>query len=399
MRSEMRWAAEAADASAPGRGRFEGWRALTRRVLLNCALALASSITACGVGELIVRELAPQELIIKRPDVWKAVDTLGWVHQANLHTTINTGERTVHVVTDGEGFRVGRAGRPAARHHILLLGDSFMEALQVEYEQTLAGLLETRLPARLGAPVAVVNTGVGGWDPPQYLLQARALLRQRHYDLVLVSLYVGNDIVLTRPDRFPPRVPAEVHPFRVPRNLSRTELVDAVFYPINDFLEVRSQLFVFLKNKTKTLAMRLHLTGLYFPHEFYRSEVTSPRWQVTADICRDIAKLGERRGIRTLFFMIPTRYQVVPTVFAAYLRGFHIDSAQVDLDQPSRLLGEALRKQRLRVLDLLPVFRAATGQGEVIYGTVDPHLAPAGHDELERLLEPTVADLLAAREH
>ena len=141
--------------------------------LLIAGMALG---VALGLAELVVRWLAPQQLVLERPDVWQAIDSLGWAHRPGLNTTINTGERTVRLMTDRDGFRVGQAGRVAGKKRILLLGDSFVEAMQVEYEQSFAGLLEARLAQRFKYAVAVRNTGVAGWDPPQYLIQARRTL-------------------------------------------------------------------------------------------------------------------------------------------------------------------------------------------------------------------------------
>src|SRR6266516_3444108 len=214
-----------------------------RGALVNSVMLCTSLGLAYLVGEVSVRILAPQQLIVKRPDIWQPVDTLGWMHRPDVTTTINTGERTVHVFTDGDGFRVGRAGRVESKRRVLLLGDSFMEALQVEYEQSLAGLLQARLGTRLGETVAVRNSGVGGWDPPQYLMEARRVLARDRFDLALVSVYLENDVVQAM-QTYPPRPPAVVHPLRLPRRPTWAEFVDAVLYPINDFLEVRSQLFI-----------------------------------------------------------------------------------------------------------------------------------------------------------
>lgn len=379
-------------ASRAGRGLAKGAAGL-----LTVGLLLLSTAAAAVLGELLVRFLAPQQLLIKRPDIWMPVDTLGWVHRRNVSTTINTGERTVRVVTDSNGFRIARTGRSPGKKRILLLGDSFMEAFQVEYEQSLAGLLEARLPAGIGTSVAVINTAVGGWDPPQYLLRARALLRRQTFDLVLVFLYLGNDVVLRRVDWYPAGGPTEVHHPRFLRRLSWNQLADAVLYPINDYLVVRSQLFVFLKTRLHTLLMRLHLTAVYFPEVLLRSEASSPRWGVTADVCRDIAALGQRDGVPTLFVLGPSSYQVDRAAFVQFLRGFGIDSGQVDLDQPDRLMREALEQRQLRVVDALSALRAAQHAGQPLYGSIDNHLSAAGHDALERFIEPGVAALLTRR--
>jgi hypothetical protein len=368
-----------------------------RRVLVNVGVTCVSLGIAYGVGEATVRLLAPQQLIIKRPDIWQPTDTLGWTHRPNVNTTINTGERTARVFTDGDGFRVGRAGRVEGQRRILLLGDSFMEALQVDYEQTLAGLLETRLGTRVGQTVAVRNTAVGGWDPPQYLMEARREIGREPFDLVLVSVYLGNDVVSRRVERYPPGPPVDVpfHRLRLPRHLTYAELVDAVLYPINDILKARSQLYILVKKQASTLRMRVGLTADYFPVELLRREADSPRWGVTAQICRDIRDLARAHDVPTLFMLIPAPFQADTAAFYRALKGFTIDSSAVDLDQPERLLASAMRAYGLDLVDVLAEFRQAERSGRRLYGTVDPHLSPAGHDLLERLVEPVVAAKLS----
>ena len=367
-------------------------------LLVNGGLLLAAFAVACGLGEGLVRFAAPQQLILIRPDVWRAVDTVGWEFRPNLHTTLNWGERTVHVVTDQDGFRVGSSGRASARTRLLIIGDSFMAALQVEYEQSLAGLLQARLPERLGRPVAVWNAGQAGWDPPQYFFQTRDLLaRGDSFDLIVVSVYLGNDVVLRRPDRIPPRTPEEIHHFRLPRRLGWGEFVDGLLRPINDYLKTRSQLYILLKTSLHSTLMRLGLTADYFPDEFLRRDATSPRWDVTAGICRDMALLAGRHHIPILFVLVPAPYQADPAVFKEYLRGFHIDSSTVDLDQPNRLLGARLVAYGLNVIDAVPHLRAVQeGTSQKLYGSIDRHLSAAGHEVLEELLEPTVVAMLGA---
>jgi hypothetical protein len=125
-----------------------------------------------------------------------------------------------------------------------------------------------------------------------------------------------------------------------------------------------------------------------------RREADSPRWTVTADICRDIAELARQHGAPTLFVLIPTSFQVDSSEFWTYVQGFSIDPATVDLEQPNRLLGRELRARRLEVFDALPAFKEAQRAGVRLYGRVDRHFSPAGHELLERLIEPVVAGYL-----
>jgi hypothetical protein len=117
---------------------------------------------------------------------------------------------------------------------------------------------------------------------------------------------------------------------------------------------------------------------------------------VTAGICRNIAVAARRRGVTTLFVLLPTPYQVDSTEFWRSVRGFGIDPASVDLEQPDRLLGGELRARGLRTVDVLPAFREAHRAGADLYGRADPHFSPEGHQLLDRLLEPVVVGYLAA---
>jgi len=49
------------------------------------------------------------------------------------------------------------------------------------------------------------------------------------------------------------------------------------------------------------------------------------------------------------------------------------------------------------VLHVLPAFRAVEDAGRQLYGRVDRHLSPAGHEKLDSLVEPEVVNILGRR--
>jgi hypothetical protein len=374
-------------ATAPRRGRL-------RAIAANLALLGLALLVALLVGEFTVRLVAPQQLIQIRPDIWQPIDSLGWVNRPNVRTTINTGERAVRLFTDADGLRVGPEGRRDAPTRVLLIGDSFVQALQVDYEQTFGALLEAGLTARLGRPVAAWNAGVDGWDPPQYLVRARQLLDRYRFDLLVVAIYLGNDVVVRRNEALPPRQPAERHSLRLPRRLAWSQIVRGMLYPINDELETRSHLFVLAKNGLRGLLLPAGLTAEEFPFGLRRSEASSPRWEVTTGICVDLATAAASRGVPALFVLIPEPYAVNPVSPEEISRAFRVDTSEIDLDQASRILGRALAQRSLATLQVLDSFRLAHAGGIGLFGRVDRHLTPEGHQLLARLVEPAAAAAL-----
>lgn len=373
-----------------------------KRLAQALALATGSTLVTLSVCELGVRLLAPQQLIHLRSDVWCADhDGLGWRHTAGLDTQINTGERAVRFRTDARGYRIDpeRAdeaqGAPAWR--VLALGDSFIEAIQVDYRDTVTAHLERGLERALANPGRVVNTGVGGWDPNHYLLEARAALGHQRYDAVLIFLYLGNDAVGWRSAGYPPRAARRAVRLRVPRSLGRGELIDAVAYPLNDALEQRSHLFVLAKNRLKFLLMRAGLSKHYFPDVLLVDTRDDERWQITAGIVEAIVDHAAGRGVPALAVLLPGVYMIDRTISERYVASLGIDPARVDLEQPARLLGAALAARGVDTVDTSEALRRALAEGtDDLYGRVDTHLGPAGHRVAAAAVLPRLIPLLAA---
>ena len=370
-------------------------RSPLRTLLVNLALIGVSTAMALLLAEAAIRVVAPQQLILIRPDVWEPADTVGWLHRPNVSTEINTGERTVRLFTDESGFRVGPDGPVRAEREVLLLGDSFMEALQVDYEDSGAGLLESQLAEALEEPVAVRNAGIGGWDPDQYLLRARALLPAADYDAVVVAVYLGNDVLERAREHVPPRQPVRRYELRIPRGLSRSDLVDAVVRPLNDLLEVRSHLFLFIKNRLQQLRMRTGLAALTFPPAFLTETADSQQWDVTAGLLERIDSLARSHGSPTLFVLIPAPFQIDRDDLMRYVQGYGIDPGGIDLEQPNRMLMNELEQRGLDAIDLLPSLRRAHEEGTRLYGSVDPHFTPEGNRLFAVRVMPEVLALLA----
>jgi hypothetical protein len=115
-----------------------------------------------------------------------------------------TREGRSRVRINADGLRDGPHAKrpPAGWLRVAVLGDSFSEALQVDQEQTWWHQLEQRLNSqtpcalRDGFPkgVEMVNFGVGGYGTGQQLLTWRLQARAFQPQIVLLAMYLGNDI-------------------------------------------------------------------------------------------------------------------------------------------------------------------------------------------------------------
>ena len=352
-----------------------------RQLVKKFVLLAVSLVILIVASEVIVRFACPQRLEILRPDIWESAEGLGWRRRANLDTSVNSGEGPAHLYTDSRGFRVGSGARPVGKTRILMLGDSFMGALAVEYEESLAGLIESRLGDSPVGPVEVWNAAVSGYDPCRYLIQTESVLSDNKIDLVLVALYVGNDAVEEWQRSFTPRKPA------------RADWTSRIHH-VHSFLKRRSHLFTLTWNSVKQFLVRLDLRKTDIAPMCLRSEAASRRWEVTADICAEIRNTAALHDAGTLFFLIPSAWQVDTDLFRTLVRRAGLDPADWDLEQSDDLLRVAFEARGLATIDLLPTLRAGFAADNELYGDVDDHFNARGHAVVATALEPAILEAL-----
>lgn len=365
-----------------------------RRFLLRLAVYLIGLVVVLEIG---VRLFLPQQLI-RQYEIYAPHDGLGIVLYPNLDLIINTGERDVRLLTDEHGYRLS-PDSPAEGEHdlrVLALGDSFLMASQVDGAQTTAAILEQTLSDELGLRVKIDNTASPGFNLNQYLRLAQQVLDERHYDAIWVMVYGGNDYVERRVDYVPPGRPIARHDFRLPRSLNPTELVDALLFPINDFLESSSHLFILLKSRMSILLARVGLTRRTIPEAILLENASSPAWDVSGEVMGDLQEVANARGVPLIVSIVPASYQVDPSSLRRSLEAFSIPDSDVDPEQPSRLLAQSFREHGVEtVVDMLPAFRERFAEaGAPLYGSIDSHLSPEGNQFAARLLLPYLVDAL-----
>jgi hypothetical protein len=107
------------------------------------------------------------------------------------------GEAYVTINSAGLRDREHSAAKPAGVVRILVLGDSYAEALQVPMEQTFWAIFERELNAchAFGKNIVeVINLGVSGYGTAQELLALRKWGWGYQPDIVLLAFLTGNDI-------------------------------------------------------------------------------------------------------------------------------------------------------------------------------------------------------------
>lgn len=160
----------------------------TRTKLTVVAL---STLLALGLGEIGLRlsglRLSSSFYELDFVTGWKLrPGASGW----------QTGEGEALIEINAEGMRDKARARakPQGTLRVALLGDSFVESMQVPLEKTFGSLMEPKVAQCAGRPAEVLNFGVTGYGTAQELLTYRHRARAFDPDVVALVVFAGNDL-------------------------------------------------------------------------------------------------------------------------------------------------------------------------------------------------------------
>ncbi len=160
-------------------------------------LAAAGTLIGLALCELLLRLAGP----------WLPVDlttralqelhpVYGVFHRPGASAWIRDPEFKTFVRFNREGLRgpeIPSSPAPGVTR-VLVLGDSFVEGAEVEEDQTLPSVMAKRL-TEAGFAAEALNGGVRGWGTAQEYLYLTDQGLALHPDIVVLVLYVGNDLV------------------------------------------------------------------------------------------------------------------------------------------------------------------------------------------------------------
>lgn len=107
----------------------------------------------------------------------------------NYHGVHPWGGTTYAIHTNSLGFRDidnRRVALSSDEHRILILGDSFVEGVGSPYEKTFV----SRVAARLGPSIEVLNAGVRSYSPKLYYLKTKYLIEQVGLDFDELVVFI-----------------------------------------------------------------------------------------------------------------------------------------------------------------------------------------------------------------
>ncbi len=263
--------------------------------------------------------------------------------------------RLVPGVDYGAGLRGNRLGYPgrdvetakrAGVFRIAALGDSFAVGPTVPFPENYLSRLEQGLPG-----VEVDNFGVSGTGPREYQAILQRDVWQFQPDLVLVSIFVGNDVTetLATPRHLDPRRHAVylllTRAGRLIRERWRQEQPTAPAPAGGRRLEPGLSPATFREVEARRLAVCCKGANL------------EKKWRLVLMCLDRIIGDCRRHQVPVGFILIPDEFQVNATVLVDALRAARLEAGDIELTRPQQRFQEFFVERGVPCLDLLPVLR------------------------------------------
>jgi hypothetical protein len=291
-----------------------------------------------------------------------------------------TDEFTSWIEVNSKGLRGPEVeyAKPPGETRVLVLGDSFVFAEQVNQDETFTQRLQDGLNAGGGDRFRVLNGGSNGWSTANELIYLAKEGVKFDPDVVVLAFYVGNDLS----DNYR-RITA----------VRDAEQADLALRGVDAFEGPRRAL-------RRSMLYTVVETGVLAKLPWWQSEAqvegdrkSAPRtaeqaqeaWEITESLLHRMRQISENRGAKFVVMIIPSVTEVVTQAEAAQSGGAgeldDEDDEVPGMEDPHGTLAEIADRLNLDMLDLLTPFRDRTlHSDERLFYRVNAHWTAAGHN-------------------
>ncbi|MCC6176824.1 MAG: SGNH/GDSL hydrolase family protein [Chloroflexi bacterium] len=329
---------------------------------------------------------------------------LGHFHRPNFDGWIKAKEFTTHVQISPLGLRDPRTSytKPPGTFRILLLGDSFVEAVQVQEWEGIAARLERALNVDSTRPVEIINAGVAAYGTGQELLLLEEEGRKYQPDAVVLLFFVGNDVTNNnyRLELWDSNLKLALKPYwdlekdgtlrmipgpppDPPGGVSQRLRDCCVLYNVIETGVMNKLNQNYPREQLEAIGgLKTPLTGLYDTEpdgEWKRA------WDISAALLAQVKERSAAMGAPLVVAGAPEWRTLEPDAWRDEIeksnpKSNRLASGRLQIDSPTNTLGGIVADLGVPYVDLLPAFReAADAGGGPYYLEFDKHWTPAGH--------------------
>ncbi len=337
-----------------------------------------------GIFEAALRTWGSSEAAPAFQGLFTGDERTGYRLQPGARVRFTTSEFDTEIAINSRGVRDDEEIGPKApnERRIVILGDSLVLSVQVPFGETFGELLEHRLNAEQSRyRYRVINAGVQGYGPVEELLFFRRVARAFEPDLVIATLFVGNDAeeAVASEGRLTDGNPPAVQ-----------SLADDVTAWMRRLVR-RSMVLQVLRLRAIAATERFshRLAPPEPPLQSYAAD-PAPRIAHGLDITRRcveaISDEAAAAGARTVVLLMPARFQLDDADYGRLRETVAQSGGELIRDAASQRFNAAMTTLPLPRIDALAALRAAL-PGPDLFFQQTVHLTPRGHQVVAAALD------------
>lgn len=363
-----------------------------RDVLLRLAFAIGGILMALVVMEVVLSQPGQHALAREmEPD-----PTIGARHVPGGQFDYKTSDFSVHHSFNSLGFRDREhaVAKVPGTFRIIVLGDSFMDGLQVADEETFARRLESRLQGR-GIPAEVVNLGMQGFGTRHELFALESYGLKFQPDLAVLSFFM-NDL----PDNVvdPNATNSRFTSYFVRTPSGELKRVEHAPLPqqnplVGAFRKMFPSVYSWMAALFRSGGDSGGASPYPSPYDNFRVDLpvkAAEAWNLTLDILRLVRDRAAESGAKMLVFRVPDREELYPEIWQKTQERYPaLKNLSLDFGVSNRTLQNFSRANGIPYLDLEPGLRDVTNRtGRALYFTSpnEGHWNSLGHDAAAALV-------------
>ena len=258
---------------------------------------------------------------------------------------------------------------------ILGLGDSFAYAI-VPYQHNYLTLLEDGLKAD-GRNAEVINMGIGGTGPRDYLSVLVKEGLELSPDMVLVSFFIGNDFT----DPSVERPETDLYSYSYLATFAKYLINVGTKYSEQPNTATPTDFEQYYDDKPTFVDDHFLKLEIGRSEIFKKeSELFQRQFTEAAGYLKQIKDICDAHGVRVAVVLIPDEVQVNKALQSRVMqiKTFTVSADSFDFTLPNRMLRDRLKELDIEVVELLDDF-TAVGADTALYKPLDTHWNIAGN--------------------
>ncbi|MBS3136889.1 SGNH/GDSL hydrolase family protein [Candidatus Woesearchaeota archaeon] len=373
-----------------------------KELFKNLALLLITIIIFMILFEIALRFFYPQNL--SRTQLDKHLLFSNRADLDNVHYN-RWNEFNQYISTNSRGLRDYEYSYEKINNsfRILMLGDSFVEGVEVAAENTTSKLLEKQLnQLENGIHYDVINFGVGGYGTSQELAYLERDGIKYSPDVVVLHIFPKNDLLDNiQKDVYLPFNYSTNYP-TVSNTLINKEIQFTLFQRFWAFAIAHTHtanLIGIALLSNQNIAAILHRVDMLKTHQFNATNVSYTRDIYLNDPPQQIIdvfgktkiyldrmnELAKQYNFTFIIVVIPAKEQVDIDAYKQFIEKEELNESAVAMLAPNYVLQQYAQQNEVIVIDPITLFREKNKQ-QKLYFVIDGHYKEQGHALLADVL-------------